>query len=43
MLMKNQDQIFKRDWQKRIGASIADTGNALELEEAIVFGKGIII
>lgn len=41
ILMKNQDQIFNADWQKRIGASITDTGNALELDEAIAFGKGI--
>ena len=41
ILMKNQDQIFNADWQKRIGASITDTGNALELNEAMAFGKGI--
>ena len=37
ILMKNQAQIFNADWQKKIGASITDTGNALELDEAIAF------
>lgn len=41
ILMKNQEQIFNAEWQKKIGASIMDTGNALELDEAIAFGKGI--
>ena len=36
-----QEQIFNQDWQKRIGASITDTGNALEFDEAVEFGKGI--
>lgn len=41
ILMKNQDQIFNNAWQKKIGATITDTGNALELDEAIAFGKAI--
>lgn len=39
ILMMNQSQIFNADWQRKIGASITDTGNALEYDEAIVFGK----
>lgn len=41
ILMANQNQLFNESWQKRIGSNIADTGNALELEEAISFAKGI--
>lgn len=41
LLMKNQNQIFNKDWQKKIGASIIDTGNAMELDEAVAFGKGM--
>ena len=41
ILMANQDQIFNEEWKRKIGASITDTGNALELDEAIAFGKGI--
>ena len=41
ILMANQNQIFNKEWQKKIGASITDTGNALEFEEAIEFGKKI--
>lgn len=43
ILMVNQNQIFNTEWQKKIGASITDTGNALELDEAVAFGKGINI
>ena len=43
ILMVDQEQIFNRDWQIKIGSSITDTGNALELDEAIVFGKEINI
>ena len=39
ILMMNQEQIFNEEWQKKIGSTITDTGNALELEEAIAFGK----
>ncbi len=41
ILMANQNQIFNAEWQRKIGASITDTGNALEFEEAMTFGKGI--
>ena len=41
ILMANQNQLFNEEWQKRIGANITDTGNALELDEAISFAKGI--
>mgnify|MGYP002673418615 FL=1 len=41
ILMADQDQLFDADWQKKIGANITDTGNALELDEAIAFAKGI--
>lgn len=41
ILMADQDQLFEADWQKKIGANITDTGNALELDEAIAFAKGI--
>lgn len=41
--MVNQNQIFNAEWQKKIGASITDTGNALEYDEAVAFGKGINI
>ena len=43
ILMADQEQIFNRDWQIKIGSSITDTGNALELDEAIVFGRKINI
>lgn len=41
ILMADQDQLFDADWQKKIGANITDTGNALELDEAIAFAKAI--
>ena len=41
ILMADQDQIFDKAWQKRIGSPITDTGNALEFEEAAAFGKQI--
>ena len=41
ILMANQNQVFDDEWQKRIGANITDTGNALELDEAIAFAKDI--
>ena len=41
ILMMNQRQIFNAEWQEKIGASITDTGNALEFDEAVAFGKGI--
>ena len=41
ILMGNKEQIFNSDWQKRICASITDTGNALEFDAAVKFGKEI--
>lgn len=41
LVMMNQNQIFNDEWQKKIGATITDTGNALELDEAVAFGKKI--
>lgn len=41
--MANQNQIFNEKWREKIGSSISDTGNALELDEAIAFGKRINI
>lgn len=43
ILMANQNQLFDAEWQKRIGANITDTGNALELDEAIDFARDIHI
>lgn len=41
ILMMNQKQVFNTEWQKKIGSSITDTGNALELNEVVAFGKEI--
>lgn len=41
ILMANGEQIFNEEWQRKIGAAIADTGNALEFDEAVAFGKEI--
>lgn len=41
ILMMNQNQIFDEEWKVNIGASIMDTGNALELDEAVAFGEQI--
>ena len=41
ILMADQDQLFNAGWQRKIGASITDTGNALTLEEAVAFGREI--
>lgn len=41
ILMVNQNQIFNKEWQRKIGSPITDTGNALEYDEAIEFGKAI--
>ena len=41
ILMADQNQIFNTEWQKKIGSPITDTGNALEFEEAVEFGKKI--
>ena len=41
ILMANGQQIFNEDWQRRIGSSITDTGNALEPDELVSWAKGI--
>ena len=41
ILMENGSQIFNIDWQKRIGSSITDTGNALEPDELVSWAKAI--
>ena len=41
ILMVNQNQIFNSEWQRKIGSPITDTGNALELDEAVAFGKAL--
>lgn len=41
ILMADQEQLFDAAWQRRIGASITDTGNALTLDEAVAFGRAI--
>ena len=41
ILMENSKQIFNEDWQKRIGSSITDTGNALEPDELEAWAKAI--
>ena len=41
ILMANQNQIFNEEWQRKINSLITDTGNALEPDEAIAFGKKI--
>lgn len=41
ILMADQEQIFDEEWRKKIGSPISDTGNALELDEAVEFAKGI--
>lgn len=43
ILMANQNQIFNEEWKRKIGSPITDTGNALELDEAIAFGREINI
>jgi len=43
ILMMNQSQIFNAEWQRKIGSSITDTGNSLEFDEVVAFGKGIHI
>ncbi len=41
ILMANKEQTFNDDWQRKIGVSITDTGNALEFEQAVEFGKSV--
>lgn len=39
ILMADGQQIFNEDLQRKINSPITDTGNALEYDEAIAFGK----
>lgn len=39
ILIADKPQIFDNEYQKKINASITDTGNALEFDEAVEFGK----
>ncbi|MDE7400089.1 MAG: hypothetical protein K2N06_11265 [Oscillospiraceae bacterium] len=41
LLIAEKEQVFNADWQSRIGASITDTGNALESAEAKKFCAGL--
>ena len=41
ILMADKQQIFNLKWKQKIGATITDTGNALEFNEAVEFGKSI--
>ena len=41
ILMENGKQVFDVEWQKRIGSSITDTGNALEPDELASWAEGI--
>lgn len=41
ILMADKNQIFDETWQRKMGVCITDTGNALEADEAVLFGKGI--
>ena len=41
ILMKNGQQIFNEEWKEKIGSSITDTGNALEPDELVAWGKNI--
>lgn len=41
ILMINGEQIFNDEWQRKIGSPITDTGNALELDDAVTLGKSI--
>ena len=41
ILMENGQQIFNDEWQKKIGSSITDTGNALEPDELTEWAKNI--
>ena len=43
ILMANGNQVFGGEWKKEIGASITDTGNALEQDEAAAFGEKLRI
>lgn len=40
-MIANQSQIFNDGWQRKTGSTISDTGNALEFDETVAWGKGI--
>lgn len=39
ILMADREQLFNAEWQRKMGALITDTGNALEPGEAAAFGE----
>lgn len=39
--MVYRNQIFNKEWQKKIGFLITNTGNALEFDEAVESAEGI--
>lgn len=41
ILMADGEQVFNEAWRARLGASITDTGNALEPKEAAAFGRAL--
>ncbi len=41
ILIADESQIFSKTLKKRMGASLMDTGNAMDLKEAVVFSKAI--
>ncbi len=41
ILVADESQIFCKALKKRMGASLMDTGNAMDIKEAIVFSKAI--
>ena len=43
ILMADGNQIFNDTWKEEIGASVTDTGNALEQDEAAAFGEKLDI
>lgn len=41
ILIADESQIFSKTLKERMGASLMDTGNAMDLKEAVVFSKAI--
>lgn len=41
ILVAGKEQVFNAEWQKKLGVSITDTGNAMSFEEIIDFSKTI--
>ncbi len=41
ILIADEPQIFSKTLKKRMGASLMDTGNAMDLKEAVAFSKAI--